>query len=393
MAYQKISTVSLKVITAHVRVTKWTCTNSVSPNCSGYKLKIGYAKVKGCTIFTDSIKTFTQNENEETFPLSSKNGTTFTFIPKNTSNERLIVVVVDDRDNFQATTCEDLHKRHEQGNKTFIHTDAYFALGSAKYRWTRNNQVNDYYTSSKIKKELSDHSERKEEHTVNKKKKKKRKKECDSETKSNTPNVKTEGKQGSHEHADQTRQSNSNKSKKEENVSKTNGNESFNKDEITPLEYQCEVSKIDENTPSKKSKCKKDKKKFDKDEQDKQKDNENNSMEAQIEHHNEQSKHNESQASEEVLSGRCKYIPVAEKGDCSVENKNDESRLERSKSVIDENANSIRKLEMRNTDSENKRSKSARASNSKNKRSPNTRLHLQNFTGSSEEAVLCVAIS
>lgn len=41
---------------------------------------------------------------------------------------------MDETNQFQATSCEDIKKRHEHGNKTSIHTDAYFTTGSAKYR-------------------------------------------------------------------------------------------------------------------------------------------------------------------------------------------------------------------------------------------------------------------
>lgn len=45
--------------------------------------------------------------------------------------------MLDNRDNFKATSCEDLHRRHEQGNTTLIHSDSYFVIGSAKYRYAQ----------------------------------------------------------------------------------------------------------------------------------------------------------------------------------------------------------------------------------------------------------------
>lgn len=52
--------------------------------------------------------------------------------------------MLDNRDNFKATSCEDLHLRQEQGNTTFIHSDAYFALGSAKYRYAQQQLLKEF---------------------------------------------------------------------------------------------------------------------------------------------------------------------------------------------------------------------------------------------------------
>ncbi|CAG2186896.1 unnamed protein product [Mytilus edulis] len=307
-------------MTANIRVIKWNCTNHGLQRCSGYNLKIGYTRSPECTLSTDAIVAFTQNKNQVTFPLSSRNGTTFTYIPKSTSNPRLIVVVLDNKDNFKATSCEDLHLRQEQGNTTFIHSDAYF-VGSAKYSFeieiitvcsstlctgllcnhcvTTTEQTSEpssttslttsTSTTSKLTTTLSTHTttqrtpitvithnnpvcglkiakstsikpvrSQEKDHGERKQSITGTRKKNEWDLNTNTPNRNIEGNQGLDTNADKSGRSD--QSKKVENVS-TIGTESIKQDKTVPLRRQYDVSKL-EITPNKKSKGKKMKKKM-----------------------------------------------------------------------------------------------------------------------------------
>lgn len=60
-------------------------------NCMFTLIRIFIYRSPKCVLSTESIFSFAQNRNQETFPLSSRNGTTFTYIPKSVCNKTLNV--------------------------------------------------------------------------------------------------------------------------------------------------------------------------------------------------------------------------------------------------------------------------------------------------------------